>query len=191
MAVFVKNTVYSVIFLVLSFVSSGGLLFLLECDFMSFLFILVYVGAIAILFLFVVMMLDVKTISIRKNYLKYFPFACIVGLILFSEIIYFILDMFQSNPYIEMGDDAFQLNKYINWFDKVDAIAENEAVGQVLYTEYVLQFLIAGSILLLAVIGAVVLVLNRRKVVEEGLLKKQMDFRQLSRISRNAILSTK
>jgi NADH-quinone oxidoreductase subunit J len=186
MVVVVQNTVYSVLFLVLSFISAAGLLFLLECDFMSFLFIIVYVGAIAVLFLFVVIMLDVKTVSTRKNYLKYFPFASIIGLVLFVEIIYIIFDTFQSNPYIE--DSFFKLNHYINWYDKIDAISENEAVGQVLYTEYVFQFLIAGNILLLSVIGAVVLTLNRRSGY---LAKKQMDFRQLSRVSRNVLVSSK
>lgn len=186
MVVVVQNTVYSVLFLVLSFISAAGLLFLLECDFMSFLFIIVYVGAIAVLFLFVVMMIDVKTVSIRKNYLKYFPFASVIGLVLFVEIVYIIFDTFQSNPYIK--DNYLQLNSYINWYDKIDAISENEAVGQVLYTEYVFQFLIAGNILLLSVIGAVVLTLNRRS---GPLSKKQMDSRQLSRISRNVLVSPK
>jgi NADH-quinone oxidoreductase subunit J len=153
---------------------------------MSFLFIIVYVGAIAVLFLFVVIMLDVKTVSTRKNYLKYFPFASIIGLVLLVEIIYIIFDTFQSNPYIE--DSFFKLNHYINWYDKIDAISENEAVGQVLYTEYVFQFLIAGNILLLSVIGAVVLTLNRRSGY---LAKKQMDFRQLSRVPRNVLVSSK
>lgn len=186
MVVVVQNTVYSVLFLVLSFISAAGLLFLLECDFMSFLFIIVYVGAIAVLFLFVVMMIDVKTVSTRKNYLKYFPFASVIGLVLFIEIVYIIFDTFQSNPYIK--DKDLQLNSYINWYDKIDAISENEAVGQVLYTEYVFQFLIAGNILLLSVIGAVVLTLNRRS---GPLSKKQMSFSQLSRISRNVLVSSK
>jgi len=186
MVVVVKNTVYSVLFLVLSFISAAGLLFLLECDFMSFLFIIVYIGAIAVLFLFVVMMIDLKPVSIRKNYLKYFPFASVIGLVLFVEIVYIIFDTFQSNPYIK--DNYLQLNSYINWYDKIDAISENEAVGQVLYTEYVFQFLIAGNILLLSVIGAVVLTLNRRS---DPLSKKQMDSRQLTRISRNVLVSSK
>ena len=186
MVIVVENMVYSVLFLVLSFISASGLLFLLECDFIAFLFVIVYVGAIAVLFLFVVMMIDVKTIRIRKNYLKYFPFAGIIGLVLFIEVVYVILDSFQSNPYI--GSDFFQSNNYTNWFDKIDAIAENEAVGQVLYTEYVFQFLIVGNILLLAVIGSVVLTLNRRSV---GLSKRQRDFRQLSRVVSNVVISSK
>merc|ERR1711862_338747 len=113
MVVVVENTVYSVLFLVLSFISSSGLLFLLECDFISFLFIVVYVGAIAVLFLFVVMMLDVKTIIIKKNYIKYFPFASVIGFVLFVEIVYIIFDMFTSNPYIGCSE-SFQFNKYIN-----------------------------------------------------------------------------
>merc|ERR1711862_1030488 len=182
MVVVVENTVYSVLFLVLSFISSSGLLFLLECDFISFLFIVVYVGAIAVLFLFV-MMLDVKTIIIKKNYIKYFPFASVIGFVLFVEIVYIIFDMFTSNPYIGCSE-SFQFNKYINWYDKVDSILENEAVGQVLYTDYVFQFLIAGNILLLSVIGAVVLTLNMRS--EVSLEKKQNSYNQVSRDFNNA-----
>jgi NADH-quinone oxidoreductase subunit J len=187
MAVVVQNTIYSVLFLVVSFISAAGLLFLLECEFISLLFIVIYVGAIAVLFLFVVMMLDIKTINSRKNYLKYFPFASILGLILFIELVYIIFDTFESNPYIY--NEFLQSNIYINWFDKVDAISENEAVGQVLYTEYIFQFLIAGNILLLAVIGVVVLTLNMR--VDVSFEKKQRDFRQLSRTYKNVLISTK
>jgi NADH-quinone oxidoreductase subunit J len=188
MVVVVENTVYSVLFLVLSFISSSGLLFLLECDFISFLFIVVYVGAIAVLFLFVVMMLDVKTIIIKKNYIKYFPFASVIGFVLFVEIVYIIFDMFTSNPYIGCSE-SFQFNKYINWYDKVDSILENEAGGQVLYTDYVFQFLIAGNILLLSVIGAVVLTLNMRS--EVSLEKKQNSYNQVSRDFNNAVFSKK
>lgn len=185
MVVVVQNTLYSVLFLVLSFISSAGLLFLLECDFIPFLFILVYVGAIAVLFLFVVMMLDIKSINIRKRYLKYFPFASVVGLVLFIEIIFIIFDTFHSNPYIT--SDFFKYNSYINWFDKVDAIYENEAVGQVLYTDYVFQFLIAGNILLLSILGSVSLTLNTKYKLD----KKQKKFRQLSRNYKNVLLSSK
>ena len=188
MVVLVENTIYSVLFLVLSFISASGLLFLLECEFISFLFIIVYVGAIAVLFLFVIMMLDLKTIKVNKNYFKYFPFAIIIAIVLFVEIVYVIFDMFPSNPYI-LSSELFQFNKYINWYDKIDSIPENEAVGQVLYTEYVFQFLIAGNILLLSVIGAVVLTLNMRTDV--SVQKRQFNYRQLSRNSQNAVLSMK
>lgn len=187
MVVLVQNTIYSVLFLVVSFISASGLLFLLECEFISLLFIVIYVGAIAVLFLFVIMMLDVKAIQLRKNYFNYFPFASILGLILFIELVYMIFDMFESNPYI--GDELLLSNVYINWFDKVDSISENEAVGQILYTEYVLQFLVAGNILLLAVIGVVVLTLNMKRGISKS--KKQSDFRQLSRAYKNVIISTK
>ena len=121
-------------------------------------------------------------IKISRN----FFIVSVIGLVLFVEIVYIIFDTFQSNPYIK--DKDLQLNSYINWYDKIDAISENEAVGQVLYTEYVFQFLIAGNILLLSVIGAVVLTLNRRSGT---LSKRQMDFVQLSRISRNVLVSSK
>jgi len=185
MVVIVQNTIYSVLFLVVSFISSAGLLFLLESDFISFLFIIVYVGAIAVLFLFVVMMLDVKTLNSKKNYLKYFPFASIIGIVLLIEISMLILDVFDKNPYLRVG--FFDQGSYINWFDKIDSIAENEAVGQVLYTDYVFQFLIAGNILLLSVIGSVVLTVNTRSTSN----KKQSDFKQLSRTCKNSLIWSK
>ena len=183
MVVTCQNTVYSALFLILSFISASGLLFLLECEFISLLFIVIYVGAIAVLFLFVVMMVDIKTINVRKDYVKYFPFASIVLLILFVEISYIILDTFQFNPYIE--NQFFQSYSYVNWFNKIDSILENQAVGQVFYTEYVLQFLISGNILLLSIIGAVVLTLNKSATLNS--VKKQSKFKQLTRVSKTAL----
>ena len=178
MVITVQNSVYSVLFLVLSFISSASLLFLLECEFIALLFIMIYVGAIAVLFLFVVMMLDTKVTSISRDILKYFPFGSFIGLIFLSEIFLFINEKFKNNPYL----DSFLLNYYTNWFDNVDSLIEIETIGQILYTHYVLQFLIAGNILLLSVIGAVALTINTKNSY-----KKQIIFKQLSRNYKNVL----
>jgi len=180
MVIFVQNAVYSVLFLVLSFISAASLLFLLECEFIAFMFIIIYVGAIAVLFLFVVMMLDIKVLNISKDSLKYFPFGSFIGLVFLVEILILVQESFQLNPY--QLHDFF--NFYVNWYDKIDAVSEIEAIGQVLYTHYVLQFLVAGNILLLATVGVVVLTVNTNIVN----LKNQIIFKQLARNYKNVLL---
>ena len=81
MIILSQNSIYSVLFLVLSFVSSSSIMFLLECEYISLIFIIIYVGAIAVLFLFVVMMLDIKTVYLVKDSLKYFPFGSFLGIV--------------------------------------------------------------------------------------------------------------
>ena len=179
MVIIVQNAVHSVLFLVLSFISSASLLFLLECEFVALLFIMIYVGAIAVLFLFVVMMLDVKTLNIKKDIVKYFPFGSFIGIIFLTEILLVVSDTFKTNPYI----NSSLFNYYTNWLDKIDSLTELESIGQLLYTHYVLQFLIAGNILLLSVIGAVSLTINTNYIT-----KKQIIFKQLSRTYKNVLI---
>ena len=100
MIILSQNSMYSVLFLVLSFVSSSSIIFLLECEYISLIFIIVYVGAIAVLFLFVVMMLDIKTVYLAKDALKYFPFGSFLGAVFLLEIITAVPSTFESmNPY--------------------------------------------------------------------------------------------
>jgi len=175
MIIFSQNSIYSVLFLVLSFVSSSSILFLLECEYISLIFIIIYVGAIAVLFLFVVMMLDIKTVYFTKDLLKYFPFGGFLSLVFLIEILLIIPTIFDSNnPYSE----SFLCNFYFDWFHKLDFSTEIVTIGQILYTDYVIQFLIAGNILLLATIGPVVLVLNRSTINNT---KIQVTFKQLAR----------
>jgi len=96
MIIFSQNSIYSVLFLVLSFVSSANILFLLECEYRSLIFIIIYVGAIAVLFLFVVMMLDIKTMYLAKDSLKYFPFGRFLGFVFLLEILTVIPNIFES-----------------------------------------------------------------------------------------------
>ena len=179
MVISVQNAVHSVLFHVLSFISSASLLFLLECEYIALLFIMIYVGAIAVLFLFVVMMLDTKTVNVKKDLLKYFPFGSLIGIIFSLEIFFLIGKNFKSNSYI----DSVLFNFYTNWFDKLDTLTELESIGQVLYTHYVVQFLIAGNILLLSVIGAVSLTIKTTQSA-----RKQVIFKQLSRTYKNVLI---
>jgi NADH-quinone oxidoreductase subunit J len=174
MIIFSQNSIYSVLFLVLSFVSSSSIIFLLECEYISLIFILIYVGAIAVLFLFVVMMLDIKTIYLAKDSLKYFPFGSFLGIVFLSEILIVVPTLFEStNPY----STNLLSNEYSDWLHKLDYFTEIISIGHLLYTDYVIQFLLSGNILLLATIGPVTLVLVRS--VETA--RTQITFKQLSR----------
>ncbi len=174
MTILSQNSIYSVLFLVLSFVSSSSILFLLECEYISLIFIIIYVGAIAVLFLFVVMMLDVKTVYLAKDSLKYFPFGSFIGIVFLIEILLIVPSTFESiNPY----NASFLWNCYFDWFNKLDYFNEVMSIGHLLYTDYIIQFLLSGNILLLATIGPVTLVLIRSTKIT----KKQVTFKQLSR----------
>ena len=179
MVVVAQNSIYSILFLVCSFISAASLIFILECEFIALLFIIIYVGAIAVLFLFVVMMLDLKTVNLTKNTIKYFPFGSFISIIFLFEILAIIFKNFKPNPYKE----KFLANFYYNWYEKLDALTEIEAIGQVLYTHYVLQFLVAGFILFLAVVGSIVLTITPSSKKS----KSQIIYRQISR-NKNAIL---
>ncbi len=178
MVIFVQNSIYSVLFLVLSFISSASILFLLKCEFLALMFIVIYVGAIAVLFLFVVMMLDLKTSTIQKDSLKYLPVGVVICGVFLSEVLFIIKETFKSTPH------PFLQNQYFSWYDRLDSFTEIHAIGQVVYTQYVLQFLIAGNILLLATVAAVVLTVNTQTQTE----KKQILFKQLSRNYKNVLI---
>ena len=180
----VQNSIYSVLFLVLNFVTASGLLFLLECEFLSLLFIIVYVGAIAVLFLFVVMMLDVKILETSKDIFKYLPAGGFIGGLFILEISLLIGDSFFNNPYVYDNIGNEFTNNYTNFYYKLDFFTDINVLGQILYTYYIVQFLIAGLLLLLAVIGAVVLTMNNNSQKT----KKQMFFKQISRSYKNVLL---
>jgi len=182
MIILSQNSIYSVLFLVLSFVSSSSIIFLLECEYISLIFIIIYVGAIAVLFLFVVMMLDVKTVHLAKDSLKYFPFGSFLGIIFLIEILIVVPSIFEStNPY----SANFLSNCYSDWLNKPDYFTEIMSIGHLLYTDYVIQFLLSGNILLLATIGPVTLVLIRS--VETN--RTQVTFKQLSRTYKSVLFT--
>lgn len=169
-----KNPVHSVLFLILTFFNTAGLFVILHAEFLAMILIIVYVGAVAVLFLFVVMMLDIKTIYLAKDSLKYFPFGSFLGFVFLIEILVVVPSVFESaNPYTT----HFLSNYHSDWFNKLDYFTEIVSIGHLLYTDYVIQFLLSGNILLLATIGPVTLVLARS--IEST--KSQVTFKQLSR----------
>ena len=171
-----QNSVHSVICLVLSFLASACLLLLLECEFFAFIFLIVYVGAIAVLFLFVVMMLDTKYLVISKrNPLKYFFFGIFSALTFLFFTLTLINDFFSSNSYI--NSEIYESFSRIQFW-REDIIIEVEALGQLLYTHFVLHFLIGGLILFLSILGVVALSTN----FSEKKLKR--DIKQTSRSSK-------
>ena len=172
--VLTQNSVVSVLFLVLSFLISSIILILLECEFLALMLIIIYVGAVAILFLFVLMMLETKLKNLNKNIFLYFPFGVFINIIFFIEIINFISKNYLYNPYI----NNFLYNNYCNWYGKVDSLIDIEVFGYILYTQYILQFLVVGFILFLSLVGVVFLTSNPIKNY-----KNQVVFYQLSRNS--------
>lgn len=175
-----NNSIHSVLFLVLNFIISSGLLLVFEREFLALSFLIIYVGAISILFLFVVMMLDIKIKNSQLDLLKYFPIGFFLGILFFLEIIYMLFYSFWVNTY----KHTIFINYYINWFKTIDNITDIVALGQIIYTHYVVQFLLAGIILLVSVIAAVVM--TQDNIVKKP--KKQLLFKQISRQYKSAII---
>ena len=171
-SVFSKNAVYSVFFLVLSFLASASLLFSCKCEFIPLLFIIVYVGAIAVLFVFVIMMLDIKTKNVAKIKIKYLPTSLyICGIFLVASLINnFQYWLKMKNPYF----NSLKYNEYYNWFNKIEFMSEVETIGHVLYNYYVLSFLISGFLLFLAVLGSISLTIDLKSQQNLFKLAKQI-----------------
>lgn len=157
-----RNPVHSVLFLILAFFTSAGLLVLIGAEFLAMLLVVVYVGAVAVLFLFVVMMLDVDFAELKQGTLRYWPFALIVGVAFFAEIMLVAASREQSNL----------LTRYVPKKDGTEA-TNAEAIGAVMYTEHLLLFQLAGIILLIAMIGAIVLTLRERPGVRRQNIAQQ------------------
>ena len=176
MVITVVNPVHSVLFLVLVFLNAAGMLFVLQLEFIPLTFIIVYVGAIAILFLFVVMMLDIKVTSKSNDFFKYLPIGGLIGSLFIFEVLNTI------NCSFVIPENNYLADNFISWVAIIDKVTNLEALGQLLYTYYFIYFLIAGMILLVAMVGAIVLTLQFNKTV-----KNQLIFRQLSRNADSAV----
>lgn len=185
--IIVQNSIYSILFLILNFIAASGILFLLECDFLALLFLIIYVGAIAVLFLFVVMMLDVKILETPKDILKYISIGQFLGSLFLLEIFYFILNTFYMNPYKISSSSKYgniSNNYYTNYHNKIDSLTDIKALGQVLYNDYILQLLLVGLILLLAVLGSVSLTMSNISIKS----KRQSIFKQVSRGNKTILI---
>jgi NADH-quinone oxidoreductase subunit J len=165
MVIFSRNPVHSVLFLILAFVNAAGLFVLIGAEFLAFILIIVYVGAVAVLFLFVVMMLDVDFAELRQGFLNYLPIGTIIGIILFVELATVLA------AYVIGPDVAKAITAPI---PAADQISNTQALGLVLYTRYVYFFQAAGVILLVAMIGAIVLTLQHKPNVKRQSIASQV-----------------
>ena len=171
MVIVARNPVHSVLFLILAFVNAAGLLMLMGAEFLAMILIVVYVGAVAVLFLFVVMMLDIDFAALRRGLLNYLPIGFVVGAVLLAELLFVV-----GALVIEPG-----VPKTITAPIAAD-ISNTQALGEVLYTRYVYFFEAAGVVLLVAMIGAIVMTLQHKPDV-----KRQKIAEQLARTRASAI----
>src|SRR4051812_2991312 len=162
MVVSARNPVHSVLFLILSFFNAAALFLIAGAEFLAMIVVIVYVGAVAVLFLFVVMMLDVNFAELRSGFQRYLPVGATVGAILFIELV-LVLGGWKIAP-----DAAMLL-----FSPQPRDISNTAALGRVLYTDYVLLFQAAGLILLVAMIGAIVLTLRERKTSRHQSIRVQ------------------
>ncbi len=148
-----KNPVHSALFLVLSFFSCSAIWLMLEAEFLAITLVLVYVGAVMVLFLFVVMMLDINVVKMRQGFVSYLPAGILIALFMLAIMVYVV------GP---VGPDVMGGAALDNAVKHAADYSNTEALGEILYTEYVLAFEIAAIILLVAIIAAISLTLRRR-----------------------------
>ena len=170
MVISTKNPVHSVLFLILAFLNAAGIFVILHAEFLAMILIIVYVGAVAVLFLFVVMMLDIKTTIEKSNILQYLPIGLFIGFVFIAELVIVLI-----NTKLELSNMQILSNPLNNFAE----LSNTKAIGSILYTDYILHFQLAGVILLVAMIGSIVLTLRERTGV-----KRQSVVEQLSRSSK-------
>lgn len=157
-----RNPVHSVLFLILAFFNAAGLFVMLGAEFIAMILVIVYVGAVAVLFLFVVMMLDINFGELRRGMRQHAPVGAFVGAVLLAEFIWM---------YMSWGTEAGAAGRVAQPIPDATVISNTHALGRVLYTHYVYLFQISGLILLVAMIGAIVLTLRSRP----GLRRQNID----------------
>jgi NADH-quinone oxidoreductase subunit J len=159
-----RNPVHSVLFLILSFFSAAGLFVLMGAEFLAMLLVVVYVGAVAVLFLFVVMMLDVDFAALRQGFAQYAPIGAIIGGFLAFEMV--LVATAVSTHGAAAGNDMPQAAG--------EGLTNAETIGRVLYTDYIYFFQAAGLVLLVAMIGAIVLTLRHKPGVRRQVISDQV-----------------
>ncbi len=159
-----KNPVHSVLFLILAFVNAAGLFLLIGAEFLAMLLIVVYVGAVSVLFLFVVMMLDVDFAALRQGFLQYLPIGALIGVIFLVELLLVVGTWAIDPALIKAPAVAIPAQT---------VMTNTEAIGVVVYTRYAYLFQLAGLILLVAMIGAIVLTLRERVGVRRQNIAEQ------------------
>jgi len=162
MVITARNPVHSVLFLILAFFNSAGLFVLLGAEFIAMLMIIVYVGAVAVLFLFVVMMLDISFADLRKGAMQYVPIGLIIGAVLLFELV------------AVFGSWRMSEEKLANLGSPTpEGVTNTEALGRLIYTDYILAFQASGLILFVAMVGAIVLTHRRRPGVRRQVVSEQ------------------
>lgn len=159
-----KNPVHSVLWLILAFFSAAGLFVLMGAEFLAMLLVIVYVGAVAVLFLFVVMMLDVNFVELRQGFMQNLPIGIVVGLLLLAEL-------GTLGAAWTFGDDVARNAAAPT--PSVEQVENTRALGQIIYTDYIFIFQTSGLILLVAMIGAIVLTHRERVGVKRQNIAKQ------------------
>jgi NADH-quinone oxidoreductase subunit J len=160
-----RNPVHSVLFLILAFFNGAGLFMLAGAEFLALILIIVYVGAVAVLFLFVVMMLDINFVELRHGFLQYLPMGALIGVILFVELT-LVAGVWQLAPAMTKAIAAP--------LPAAPEVSNTAALGKLLYTRYVYAFQAAGMILLVAMVGAIVLTLRAREGVRRQKIADQL-----------------
>ncbi len=169
MVISARNPVHSVLFLILAFFNAAALFVLMGAEFLAMILVVVYVGAVAVLFLFVVMMLDINFVALREGFLQYLPVGGLIGLILLVELI------LVAGAWAVAPEAAAVSSVPIPPPDQVD---NTEALGRVLYTKYVYLFQASGLVLLIAMVGAIVLTLRQREGVRRQSISAQVGRRR-------------
>jgi NADH-quinone oxidoreductase subunit J len=169
LVVVAKNPVHSVLWLILAFISSAGLFVLLGAEFVAMLLVIVYVGAVAVLFLFVVMMLDIDFTALKGEMAKYMPLAGLIGVILLLQFGLALGAWVYSEPAAKMAEAAVDVRA-----TGVIEVENTRALGLLIYDKYILLFQMSGLILLVAMIGAIVLTLRHRKDIKRQNILHQM-----------------
>ncbi|ETR75322.1 NADH:ubiquinone oxidoreductase subunit J [Afipia sp. P52-10] len=150
-----RNPVHSVLFLILAFVNAAGLFILMGAEFLAMILVVVYVGAVAVLFLFVIMMLDVDFAELKQGFLNYLPFGIVIGGIFLAELL-LVAGGWAINPTVSKAIAS----------PIPSNVSNTEALGLVLYTKYIHYFQMSGLVLLVAMIGAIVLTLRHKPNVK-------------------------
>jgi NADH-quinone oxidoreductase subunit J len=163
MVLFARHPVHAVLFLIVCFFNAAGIFLLVGAEFLAMMLVIVYVGAVAVLFLFVVMMLDVDFAALRQGVRRHLPLGAFVGLLLLAELTFLAAPFKQAGLHLGAGDNT-------------------RVIGTLLYTEYLLPFQMAGLVLLTAMIGAIVLTIRTRPST-----KKQSIARQLRRNPKESV----
>ena len=162
MVIAARNPVHSVLFLILAFVNASGLFVLLGAEFLAMMLVVIYVGAVAVLFLFVIMMLDVDFAALREGFLEYLPLGLLIGVIVIAELL-LVVGGWTLNPTIAQDITS-----------PIPAdVTNTEAIGLVLYTKYIHYFQLAAMVLLVAMIGAIVLTLRHKANVKRQSISQQ------------------